>query len=631
MAGTAPIYSLASDDHGRAEAAAWARFSSAQSATEFCASWLAILCSQVERVGGALLLLGPNAQGAYTAAAVWPDPARDMQYLSPAAERALKERRGIVAAAEGEAAPARDQSAFIGYPIEVSGVLHGAVVLDLAPRPEHALQRALRLVHWASAWLVDQFRLEEFKAHSARLARLALATDLVATAVQERRFAPSALAVVNELAARLKCDRVSIGFEDAGRIEVQAISNSASFDRKTNLVRLISEAMDEVLDLDLAIVYPVPEGGEVLAIAHADLAREFRDAAILSVPLVEEGHASGVLTLERSSGEPFDAAAVELCKTAGMLLGPILGLKRENERSTWLRAKEALGGGARALFGPRHPGVKLVALLVAATVLFCSLATGVYRISAKTVIEGAVQSAVVAPFDGYISQGLVRAGDTVKKGQILCRLDDKDLKLEQTRLASEREQLLRKHRQALAAQDRATMGVIAAQINQAEAQLSLVEDRLAHATLEAPFDGVVVSGDLSQLLGTPIELGKVLFQVAPLDAYRVILEVDERDIAQVEVGQQGELALSGMPSHPLHFAVKQITPVSTAQDGRNYFRVEAQLENPSTRLAARHGRGRQDFLRTAQADLDLDAQPGRLVEAVGLEVAALSPNGRPGR
>ncbi|MFZ1909058.1 MAG: HlyD family efflux transporter periplasmic adaptor subunit, partial [Burkholderiales bacterium] len=244
----------------------------------------------------------------------------------------------------------------------------------------------------------------------------------------------------------------------------------------------------------------------------------------------------------------------------------------------------SLAAGARALFGPRHPGVKLIALVAAAVVVFCSFAAGTYRIGAKTVIEGSVQRAAVAPFDGYIAQSFVRAGDTVKKGQVLCRLEDKDLKLERTRLVSERDQLQRRHRQALAVQDRASMAVIAAQINQVEAQLSLVEDKLARATLVAPFDGVVVSGDLSQLLGTPVEQGKLLFQIAPLDAYRVILEVDERDIDDVKVGQQGELALSGMPSHPVHFAVKQITPVSTAQDGRNFFRVEAQLDHPSTRL-----------------------------------------------
>jgi multidrug resistance efflux pump len=582
VAGPAPIYSLANDDHARAEAAAWARFSLARDAAEFCASWLAVLCTQIARANGALLLIGPERDGAFRAAAVWPDAARNMQYLAPAAEKALQERRGIVLPREG-AGPSREPGALVGYPIEVSGALRGAVALDLQGS-EHALQQAMRLVHWASAWLVDQFRQQDLRERDARLSRLALATDLVATAVQERRFSASALAVANELAGRLSCDRVSIGLEANGTVEVQAISHTASFDPKTNLVRLIGEAMHEALDLDTSIVHPGGEADELSAIAHAELAREFRDVAVCSVPLMQDGHAIGVLTLERVQGEAFDAPTVEVCKTVGELLGPILALKRENERPAWQRAREALGGGARALFGPSHPGLKLLALLAVAALAFLSFATAPYRVAAKTVIEGEVQRAAVAPFDGYVAESRVRAGDRVAKGQLLARLDERDLRLERTRLESERQQLLGKHRQALAALDRASMALVAAQISQTDAQLSLVEDRLARASLVAPFDGVVVSGDLSQMLGTPVEQGKVLFQVAPLSAYRVILEVDERDIAYVRLGQPGVLALSGIPDQGLRFAVKQITPVSTSQDGRNYFRVEAQLDDASTRL-----------------------------------------------
>jgi len=291
-----------------------------------------------------------------------------------------------------------------------------------------------------------------------------------------------------------------------------------------------------------------------------------------------------VLTLERSRGGPFDAEAVEMGRTVGMLLGPILALQRDTERGVWLRLREAALGGARALFGPHHPGVKLLAGVAVLVVLFCAFVTGEYRVPAKTVIEGQVQLAAVAPFDGYVAQSLVRAGDTVVKGQVLARLDERDLKLEQAKLTSERDQLLQKHRAAFASLDRSAMAVVAAQVDEASAQLSLIEDRMARATLAAPFDGVVVSGDLSQLLGSPIEQGKVLFQIAPLNSYRVILQVDERDIAQVREGQQGKLVLSGLPDQPLEFSVKQITPVSTSEEGRNYFRVEAQLGNSSARL-----------------------------------------------
>ncbi|PDT74299.1 efflux RND transporter periplasmic adaptor subunit [Bradyrhizobium sp. C9] len=576
MTTASPIYSFA-EDASRAESVAWAKFSAAKDSAEFCASWLTILCMQVERAGGGLLLLGPDKDGAYVPAAVWPHPGLDMQHLSPAAERALTERRGIVVPTEG-------RGAFIGYPIEVSGTLHGAVVLDIGPGSEAALQRALRLLHWASAWLIDQFRKGALEEREARLTRMGIAMDIVATAMQERYFSASALAVANELAGRLACDRVSIGLEKSGSTEVKVISHTATFDPKMDLGRRIGNAMDEVLDLDVALVFPPRDDVERAALAHDELAREYRDIAICSVPLVDGGHATGVLTLERTKGEPFDGATIELCKTVGGLLGPILTLKRENERNLLQYVGAALRHGAEVLFGPRHPGAKLIALLTLGFILFFSVVSGTYRVAAKTVIEGAVQRIAAAPFDGFIAESFVRAGDTVKAGQVLCKLDDRELKLDQARLSSEREQLERKYRQALAAQERSTMTILQAQIEQVDAMLSLTKDKLSRATLVAPFDGIVVAGDLQQLLGTPVELGKSLFTIAPLDSYRVILQVEERDISYLKLQQQGELTLSGVPHRQMEFSVEQITPVSTAQDGRNFFRVEARLRDSSERV-----------------------------------------------
>jgi multidrug resistance efflux pump len=243
-----------------------------------------------------------------------------------------------------------------------------------------------------------------------------------------------------------------------------------------------------------------------------------------------------------------------------------------------------LQDAVQAVIGPKNPGVKLIVLLVACIVVLFTVVDATYRVSAKTVVEGLTQRVAAAPFEGYIVQSFVRAGDVVAAGQVLCQLDDKDLKLEQSRLNAELAQLKRKHRQALATQDRATMSVLAAQINQVEAGLGLVLDKLARTVLVAPYDGVVISGDLSQLLGTPVEQGKVLFQIAPLDSYRVILQVDERDISNIAVGQPGELTLSGMLSDRLAFHVEQITPISTPQEGRNFFRVEARLQSSAQRV-----------------------------------------------
>jgi RND family efflux transporter MFP subunit len=430
--------------------------------------------------------------------------------------------------------------------------------------------------------VLDQLRKRALEEREAQLSRMELAMDIVATALQEEHLEASVIAVANELAARLECDRASIGLEARGDVEVQAISHTASFDPKTNLARMIGDAMDEVLDLDVALVYPPRDETDLVAVAHAELAREFRSAAICSVPLLKDGHATGVLTLERT--KPFDAESVELAKTVGTLLGPILDLKQKGDLGLLRHAGGALHDAALALVGPRHPGIKLIALVVTAIVAFFSVTDATYRVSARTVVEGLAQRIAAAPFEGFIAETFVRAGDVVRGGQVLARLDDRELKLEEARLGAERAQLRRKHRQALASQDRAAMAVLSAQLNQVEAGIALVADKLARTSLTAPFDGVVISGDLNPLLGTPVEQGKVLFQIAPLDSYRVILQVDERDIAHVKLGQRGQLTLSGMVSDRLPFAVEQITPISTAQEGRNFFRVEARLENSSQRL-----------------------------------------------
>jgi multidrug resistance efflux pump len=201
-----------------------------------------------------------------------------------------------------------------------------------------------------------------------------------------------------------------------------------------------------------------------------------------------------------------------------------------------------------------------------------------YRVTAKTVIEGEVQLSAVAPFESFVVASYVRAGDTVKQGQVLCLLDDRDLKLEQQKWASERDQHARKLREAMANHEMSDVQVLSAQVQQAEAQYALVTDRMSRVQVTAPFDGVIISGDLSQLIGSPVELGKQLFEIAPLESYRVILQVDETDMRHVQMGQQGQLMISGIVGEPIPLKVSKITPMATAKDGKNFFRVEASLD-----------------------------------------------------
>ena len=217
-------------------------------------------------------------------------------------------------------------------------------------------------------------------------------------------------------------------------------------------------------------------------------------------------------------------------------------------------------------------------------VLLMALLQVDYRVTAKTVIEGELQLSAVAPFESFVVASYVRAGDIVKKGQVLCLMDDRDLKLEQHKWASERDQYSRKLREAMSRHEMSEVQILSAQVQQAEAQYALVSDRIGRVQVIAPFDGVIISGDLSQLIGSPVELGKQLFEIAPLESYRVILQVDETEMRHVQIGQSGQLMISGIVGEPISLKVSKVTPMATAKDGKNFFRVEASLDKVPAHL-----------------------------------------------
>lgn len=518
-------------------------------------------------VSAGAVLLESAETNTFVPIAVWPEPVGDLSRLGAVAERVLSESRAVV---HGSGATRQ-----LGYPIQVMERTLGAVALEVTVTDEARVAAVSRQLHWGIAWISDLLHRRELQAAGEKTERIGSVMEAVATALRQGRLQHTLLDLTNHVARQLRCSRVAVGLVDGERVRVAALSDAAWVEKASAVTRRYTAAMEEAFDRRDVVDGAAP--------AHQLLAQETGATSVLSVPLLLGAACVGVLTLERAD-EPFaDADRAWLEALAG-LLAAVIDQKRRAERGYFARLRDDLRALGGRLFGPRHLVWKVGSASLLVLVAVLALVDIEYRVSAKTVIEGEVQRVTAAPFEGFVAASHVRAGDTVREGQVLVELDDRDLKIEHNKWSSEREQHEKKLREAMANRELASIQVISAQLKQAEAQLALAAEKLKRAKIAAPFDGIVVSGDLSQLIGSPVEQGKKLFEIAPLSSYRVILQVDEREIRHLEVGQSGSLVISGIAGDPVAFRVSKVTPVATAQDGRNFFRVEAQLEQAPPRL-----------------------------------------------
>jgi RND family efflux transporter MFP subunit len=563
------------------EQGAWADLASVTGPDEFYAAWLALQCSMIRGVVHGVLVLGNPDAGPFAPVAFWPAGEPPSALLAEVAERSLRERRAAIQVDVPRSA--------VTCPVVVDGALHGVVAIESMQVSEAELQAIVRALRWGCYGVEANLRSQQSGQEQKTRERLMASLDLVASALAEEGFERAAQALATDLAIRLDCDRVSIGFVRDDHSRVVAVSHSAEFGERMNLIRAIGMAMDEALD-QKSIVLLNREGGEVLVTRdHMSLARLYGSANVLTVPFTVSGPAEGepskgAFTFERPDDSPFNADIVELCQAVVALCSRVLEAKRLNDRLLPARIKDAWRSEMVKFTGPLHFGRKIAVMLTLGVILFFSVATGQYRVGATSSLEGASRRVLVAPFDGYIATSLHRAGETVATGTVLAAMDDRDLRLEYFKWASQRAQYSKQYQEAMAQHDRAQASIVQAQVDQAEAQMNLLAEQLGRTQIAAPFDGLIVSGDLNQTLGASVKRGQVLFEVAPLNSYRVVLEVDESEIAALAIGQKGSLLLSSLPGETFPVTVSHITPVTQSREGRTYFRVEALLDHTSDRL-----------------------------------------------
>ncbi|WP_172889814.1 efflux RND transporter periplasmic adaptor subunit [Bradyrhizobium sp. ORS 285] len=96
------------------------------------------------------------------------------------------------------------------------------------------------------------------------------------------------------------------------------------------------------------------------------------------------------------------------------------------------------------------------------------------------------------------------------------------------------------------------------QLNQARATLDTAQSRLGYATISAPRDGVLITRNVEK--GTVAQLGKALLVLAPAGDVQLVLQIDERNLGKLALGQTALASADAYPDKRFPALLSYINP-----------------------------------------------------------------------
>lgn len=221
-------------------------------------------------------------------------------------------------------------------------------------------------------------------------------------------------------------------------------------------------------------------------------------------------------------------------------------------------------------------------------------------------IEPREKVGVKSKVAGQVDKIFVEEGMAVKIGQLLLSLDPIEYQRSMVRARQEVEKasagldlariVLNRRKQALADHAIAQVEVETAEnelkmrritLDQAKENLSVADDQLRFSRIVSPLDGTVIQRSIrvgeTVVPGTMATLDeRALMVVADLSTLIAKAELNQIDVAKVQLGQRVTLTLDALPGRTFQATVTKIAPAAILPKGKDVetFPVEATLADP---------------------------------------------------
>jgi HlyD family secretion protein len=262
-------------------------------------------------------------------------------------------------------------------------------------------------------------------------------------------------------------------------------------------------------------------------------------------------------------------------------------------------------------------------------------------VSASGVVRPIDRIEVKSKASGLIETMPVEEGDLVRKGDLICRLDQTDIQAEVDQAQADldiakaeytqaentfgrRQQLFEKKLISQEERDEADLAVARAKGNliRAQTKLDQANVRLSETIVRSPIDGVILQKyvEPGQIIASGISNvggGTAIADVADMRFVYVEAGIDEIDVGKIRVGQSAKVVAEAYPQMKFDGSIIRIAPEARVDQNVTLFDVIVEVANTDARLKSGMN---------ATVEINIESEKDVLL----VPVMALSPVDQPG-
>lgn len=210
------------------------------------------------------------------------------------------------------------------------------------------------------------------------------------------------------------------------------------------------------------------------------------------------------------------------------------------------------------------------------------------KVARRDVVQSVVASGrIVTPHrvdigaqvTGTVAEVAVEKGDTVKAGQRLIVLEASEARAAEGQARASVENSRAQYERNKRLHEKGFVGDAALEdsgraLQMARKQLEQAGARLAYMVVKAPADGTLMTREVDP--GDVVQPGKVLMTLSPAGGTEIVLQIDERNLGRIRLGQRALASADAYPERRFAVELTFISPGIDAQRGT----VEVKLRVP---------------------------------------------------